>query len=127
MSLESCVASLSGESNDGLYFLENSTFNKENNGNKLILNGDVKVHLINSYFRCWANPENYSKSKLIKNGLRGSDYHVVRNPLKVSGSARNNSTTCFDTKCTSPNFIKYDETSESTCIPDENCIRSSNQ
>ena len=122
--LENCKVSLSGESNDGLYFLENSKFNQEDNDSQFILNGKIGIYLDNSYFRCWANPKNYSEGGLIKNGLRGGDYHVVSNPLKVSGSARNNSTTCFDTKYTSPNFIKYDETSESTCIPDQNCIRS---
>ena len=132
--LENCKVSLDGKlesSNNHLknsyYYLNNSTFNKTNNSNKLIVTGNIKLDLENSYFRCWTDPENYYESKLIKNGLRGGDYHVVCNPLNVRGSARNKSTTCFYQKYTSPHCMEYDESSNSTYIPDENCIRSYNQ
>lgn len=128
MILKNCKVSLNGESKkedyiNSVFYLENSTFNKKKNDNGLILNGKVEVNLIGSYFKCWTNTKNYSESRLIKNGLRGSNYRVVRNPLIVSGTANEKSTTCFNQKYTK-DFIEYDETSNRTYIPFKDCIRS---
>ncbi len=116
MFLNNCSVSLHGKSNGGAYYLTNSIFNKENNGNKLILYGGIMVKLKNSYFRCWADPKEGSKSY-----VHSGNYYIVSSPLRVDGHVDKNSTTCFD-KLYTNNCAAYDKSSNRTYIPFKDCI-----